>query len=76
MVGAVGRLQSPLIIGSAVVLVHAIRTFAPQIISIYQSTQWWVWAVIGGAVVIFIAVTFERRVRDFTAVGLRVGALR
>jgi len=76
VVGAVGRLQSPLIIGSAVVLVHAIRTFAPQIISIYQSTQWWVWAVIGGAVVIFIAVTFERRVRDFTAVGLRVGALR
>ncbi|MDJ0335531.1 hypothetical protein QMG83_09885 [Salinibacterium sp. G-O1] len=76
LVGALLRLQAPLIIGSVVVLIHAIRTFAPQIIEIYQLTEWWIWAVAGGAVILFVAITLERRIRDLRSVGSRISALR
>jgi hypothetical protein len=76
IVGVLARLQAPLVIGSVVVLAHALRTFAPQLVAVYQLTEWWVWAVIGGAIILFIALTFERRVRDLRSVGARVGALR
>jgi hypothetical protein len=76
VIGALGRLQAPLVLGSAVVLVHATRTFAPQLVAVYQLTEWWVWAVIGGALIIFVAVTFERRMRNVRAVGGRIAALR
>ncbi|CAN5391866.1 hypothetical protein BH11ACT5_BH11ACT5_20030 [soil metagenome] len=76
LLGALRKLQAPLIIGAVVVLVHAIRTFSPQLVAVYQLTEWWVWAVVGGALIIFVAVTFERRVRDLKSVGSRVAALR
>ena len=76
LVGAVRQLQAPLVIGSVVVLVHAVRTFSPQLVAVYQLTEWWVWAVVGGAIIIFVAVTFERRVRDLRTVGGRLAALR
>ncbi|MBX3100194.1 MAG: hypothetical protein KF761_11525 [Salinibacterium sp.] len=76
LVGALAKLQAPLLIGTVVVLIHAIRTFAPQLVAVYQLTEWWVWAVVGGAIIIFVAVTFERRMRDLTSVGSRIAALR
>jgi len=76
LVGAVRKLQAPLLIGTVVVLVHAIRTFSPQLVAVYQLTEWWVWAVVGGAIIIFVAVTFERRMRDLKSVGGRIAALR
>jgi len=76
VVGAIARLQAPLIIGSVVVLVHAIRTFAPQLVAVYQLTEWWVWAVVGGAIILFLGLTFEKRVRDLRAAATRVAALR
>jgi hypothetical protein len=76
LAGALLRLQAPLLIGTVVVLVHAIRTFSPQLVAVYQLTEWWVWAVVGGAVIIFVAVTFERRMRDLRNVGTRIAALR
>jgi hypothetical protein len=76
VIGALVRLQAPLILGAVIVLVHAARTFAPQIIAVYQLTQWWVWAVIGGAIVLFIGVTFEKRLRDLRSAGARFSQLR
>ena len=76
VVGALLRLQAALMIGAAVVLVHGVRTFAPQLIAVYQSTQWWVWAVVGGGIILFLGLTFEKRVRDLRHVGSRIGALR
>jgi len=76
LVGAVRKLQAPLILGAVVVLVHAVRTFSPQIVAVYQLTEWWVWAVVGGAIIIFVAVTFERRMRDLRSLGGRISALR
>jgi hypothetical protein len=74
--GAVFKLQAPLLIGSVVVIVHALRTFAPQLVAVYQLTEWWVWAVVGGAIILFLGLTFEKRVRDLKSVGTRVAALR
>jgi hypothetical protein len=76
VVGAALKLQAPLLIGAVVVLVHAVRTFSPQLVAVYQLTEWWVWAVVGGAIIIFVAVTFERRMRDLKSVGGRIAALR
>jgi len=76
LLGALRKLQAPLLIGTVVVLVHAIRTFSPQLVAVYQLTEWWVWAVVGGALIIFVAVTFERRMRDLKSVGSRIAALR
>jgi len=76
LVGALRKLQAPLLIGATVALVHAVRTFSPQLVAVYQLTEWWVWAVVGGTAIILVAVTFERRVRDLRAVGGRIAALR
>ena len=76
LVGTLAQLQAPLIIGAVVVLIHAIRTFAPNIVAVYQLTEWWVWAVVGGGIILFLAVTLEKRVRDLKAVGSRVSSLR
>ncbi|MCY7413387.1 MAG: hypothetical protein LH471_10200 [Salinibacterium sp.] len=76
LIGALGRLQAPLVIGAVVAVVHALRTFAPQLLAVYQLAEWWVWAVIGGAVVLFVAITFERRTRDLKQIGARIGSLR
>ena len=74
--GALARLQAPLVIGAVVAVVHALRTFAPQLLAVYQLAEWWVWAVIGGAVVLFVAITFERRTRDLKKFGSRIGSFR
>jgi len=76
VVGALARLQAPLMIGAVVAVVHALRTFAPQLLAVYQLAEWWVWAVIGGAVVLFVAITFERRTRDLKKLGARIGSFR
>jgi hypothetical protein len=76
VVGALGRLQAPLILGSVIALVHALRTFAPQLLLVYQATEWWVWAVVGGAIILFLGFTFEKGVRDLKSVGSRISALR
>jgi hypothetical protein len=76
VVGALFRLQAPLLIGAVVVIVHALRTFAPQLVAVYQLTEWWVWAVVGGAIILFLGLTFEKRVRDLKSVATRVASLR
>ncbi|CAN5582382.1 hypothetical protein BH10ACT7_BH10ACT7_19590 [soil metagenome] len=76
VVGALRRLQAPLIIGAIIVLIHGLRTFAPAIRTVYELTEWWVWAVVGGAIVLFLGLTFEKRVRDLKNVTERVSSLR
>jgi hypothetical protein len=74
--GALLKLQAPLLLGAVIVLVHAIRTFAPQLVAVYQLTEWWVWAVVGGAIILFLGFTFEKRLRDLKNVTTKVAALR
>jgi len=70
------KLQAPLLFGTVVVLIHAAHTFAPAIVTLYQLTDWWVWAVAGGAIVLFLGITLERRIRDLKTLNTKFSALR
>ena len=72
VIGAVWRLQAPLILGSAVVLAHGIAQLWPWISSSYVYVPWWLWLGIGGALLIYLAARYESSMRalrtSFTAV--------
>ena len=72
VIGAVWRLQAPLILGSAVLLAHGIAQLWPWISSAYVYVPWWLWLGIGGALLISLAARYESSVRalrtSFTAV--------
>src|SRR5690606_11151159 len=64
VVAVVLRLQAPFILGSLVLLVHAIASLQPQIRAVYELADWYVWAGIGGVLLIALAIRYERRIRD------------
>ncbi|WP_403024409.1 SCO7613 C-terminal domain-containing membrane protein [Salinibacterium sp. GXW1014] len=74
--GVAFRLQAPFVIGTVVVLAHALRTFAPQIRAVYEAADWYVWAGIGGAILLALAIRYEQRVRDVARIVTRIGSLR
>ncbi|QIG39030.1 DUF2157 domain-containing protein [Microbacterium sp. 4R-513] len=74
--GAAWRRQAPLVLGSAVLLVHAVAQLWPWISAVYVAVPWWLWLGIGGALLIFLAATYERRVRQMRAAFVSVGHLR
>jgi hypothetical protein len=76
LIGAVRRLQAPLILGAVFVLVHAIHTFSPQIRALYEFTPWWVWLIVGGLIILVVAIRLERSIRDLKTFAVRVGSLR
>ncbi|MFH8252790.1 SCO7613 C-terminal domain-containing membrane protein [Microbacterium sp. B2969] len=76
VVGAVRRLQAPLILGSVVLILHAVAQLWPWITSAYTAVPWWLWLGIGGALLIFLAATYERRVRQLKAAFVTVSSLR
>ncbi|WP_163615786.1 hypothetical protein [Microbacterium sp. B35-30] len=76
VVGAVFALQAPLVLGSAVLLVHGIAQLWPLISTSYVAVPWWLWLGIGGAVLIFIAARYERRVQQLRAAITAVTSLR
>ncbi|MFK4836382.1 SCO7613 C-terminal domain-containing membrane protein, partial [Microbacterium sp. ZW T2_14] len=76
VVGAVFALQAPLVLGSAVVLVHGIAQLWPWISTSYIDVPWWLWLGIGGAVLIFIAARYERRVQQLRKAITAVTSLR
>lgn len=76
VIGAVLKLQAPLVLGSAVVLVHGVAQLWPWISTSYVAVPWWLWLGIGGAVLIFIAARYERRVKQLRAAITAVTSLR
>ena len=76
VVGAVRRLQAPFLVGVVVALVHGVATFAPQLRSVYQVTEWWVWLGIGGVVVTVLSLRYERSLRAAKNVVVTIGSLR
>lgn len=74
--GIVLRLQAPFVAGAIVVLIHGIATFSPQIRLIYEATPWWLWVAIGGALLLFLGATYEKRARDLRKTVGRISALR
>lgn len=76
VVGLVRHLQAPFIVGVVIALVHGFRTFLPHLQSAYQATEWWVWAGIGGLVLVVLAARYEKSVRTLRTTITRIGELR
>jgi hypothetical protein len=73
--GVIWRLQAPLVLGSVVVLVHAVAQLWPWVSSTYVLPLW-VWLGIGGAVLIFLAARYEKNMRAFRTAFIAVTSLR
>ena len=76
VIGAVKRLQAPLILGSAVLLVHAAAQLWPWTSAAYLYVPWWLWLGIGGALLIFIAARYEKNMRAVRTAFTAVTSLR
>ena len=76
IVGVVRRMQAPFVLGGVVALVHGFATFAPQLLDVYQATEWWVWIGIGGAVIIVLGARYERSIATAKNVIANIGGLR
>lgn len=78
LLGVRFRLQAPVLLGGVVLIVHAVAQLWPWIASIYESVSglWWLWIGVAGALLVTIAATYERRLRELKAVGLAIRALR
>lgn len=70
------KLQAPTLLGAIVVVVHALAQLWPWISGLYGSVPWWLWAGIGGVILIVLAATYESRIRDLKAVARGVSSLR
>jgi hypothetical protein len=76
VIGLLRRLQAPLVLGAVVAVVHGAATLAPQVRVVYQLTEWWVWAGLGGIVIIVLAARYERGIRTARGVVEGIRALR
>ncbi|MEO8908390.1 MAG: hypothetical protein ABI310_10020, partial [Microbacteriaceae bacterium] len=76
VVGLVLRLQALFVLGSVVVLVHALVQLWPWISAAYAATSWWMWLGAGGIILIVLAARYEQRIRNIRSVVLKISALR
>ena len=76
VIGAVRRLQAPLLLGGAVLLVHAIAQLWPWITWLYEAVWWWLWLGIAGVILVVLAATYERQLRLARGVVRSIGDLR
>lgn len=76
MVGAGRRLAAPFILGMIVLPIENVFVFAVQIGRGIESMPWWITLAVIGAVLLTIAVTYERRSGDADTVVARIRDLR
>jgi hypothetical protein len=76
VIGLLRRLQAPFVVGGIVAIVHGLTTFAPQILAVYESTEWWVWAGAGGVVVLVLGARYERNLNTAKNVVASIRNLR
>ncbi|MDQ0892543.1 SCO7613 C-terminal domain-containing membrane protein [Agromyces ramosus] len=76
VVGAMHRLQAPLLLGGAVLLVHAIVQLWPWITELYEAVWWWLWLGIAGVLLVVLAATYERQLRLARGTVRSIAALR
>ncbi|MCP2030634.1 phage shock protein PspC (stress-responsive transcriptional regulator) [Okibacterium sp. HSC-33S16] len=70
------KLSAPAVTGAAVIIVHALAQLWPWISDLYGVVPWWLWAGIGGVILIVLAATYEKRIRDLRAVARSISSLR
>ena len=76
VLGAVYRLQAPILLGGVVLLVHALTQLWPWISMLYEAVWWWLWLGLAGALLVVIAATYERQVRLARGAVRTIAALR
>ena len=76
MIGAGRRLAAPFVIGMLVLPVENVFVFSVQIGRGIESMPWWITLAVIGAVLLIIAVTYERRSGDAGTVVARIRDLR
>ncbi|MGE3194567.1 MAG: SCO7613 C-terminal domain-containing membrane protein [Microbacteriaceae bacterium] len=76
LVGAQLKLAAPFILGIVVLPVENVVVFAVQIVRGIDSIPWWITLAIVGAVLLIIAVTYERRSGADNSVAARLRDLR
>jgi hypothetical protein len=76
VLGAVYRLQALVLLGGAVLLVHALTQLWPWISRLYEAVWWWLWLGLAGALLVVIAATYERQVRLARGAVRTIAALR
>jgi hypothetical protein len=74
--GVLRKLQAPVIIGAVVLLLHALAQLWPWISDLYSVIPWWLWVGVGGILLIVVAATYEKRIRDARAVARSIRSLR
>jgi len=76
MIGAGRRLAAPFILGMIVLPIENVLVFSVQIGRGIASMPWWITLAVIGAVLLIIAVTYERRSGDADTVVARIRDLR
>lgn len=70
------KLSAPTLLGAGVLVVHGLAQLWPWISGLYGAVPWWLWAGIGGVVLIFFAATYEKRIRDLRTAARSISSLR
>lgn len=76
LVGAIVRLQAPLVLGAIALTIHAALSFWPAVAAVYEAVPWWVWLAIAGAILIAVAATYEARLRDARRAARSIAGMR
>jgi hypothetical protein len=76
VIGAIYRLQAPLVLGSAVLIVHGVAQLWPWISTTYVAVPWWLWLGLGGALLIFMAARYEKNMKALRTTVVGVTSLR
>ena len=61
ILGATRRIQAPLVLGSAIAIIHGIAQLWPWITRGHLAVPWWLWAGLAGALLIYIAARYEKQ---------------
>ncbi|WP_146192466.1 hypothetical protein [Cellulomonas sp. WB94] len=64
LVGAVRRWQAPFAVGSAVLMALALVQLSPASAAALRVVEWWMLLAVGGAILLGLGLTYERRLRE------------
>jgi hypothetical protein len=76
LVGARARLAAPFVLGIVVLPIENVSAFAVQIGRGIESMPWWITLAVVGAVLLILAVSYERRAEDAEGIAARIRDLR
>jgi hypothetical protein len=76
LIGSLRKLGAPFLLGIIVLPLENITVFAAQIGHTISATSWWITLATAGAVLLVIAVTYERRSGGERGVAARLRDLR